>query len=90
MAVETKDIQSDFLSRLIDERKVVWVFLVNGIKLTGQLIGFDNYVLTLQSPNGMQVIFKHAVSTVCESHLVETGRSRDRAPASHARQGFRG
>jgi host factor-I protein len=43
------------------ERKVVWVFLVNGIKLTGQLIAFDKYVLAMQSPTGMQSILKSAV-----------------------------
>ncbi|MEZ2354900.1 RNA chaperone Hfq [Caballeronia sp. RCC_10] len=79
--------QADFLNALTREKKVVWVFLVNGIKLTGQLVAFDEYVLALQSPTGIQTVFKSAVSTVCEAHVVEQPRTRDwreRPPASES------
>jgi host factor-I protein len=77
------DLQNEFLGGLMRELKVVWVFLVNGIKLTGQLIAFDQYVLALQSPTGMQSIFKSAVSTVCESHSLPTARTRGGAESAH-------
>ncbi|WP_350029868.1 MULTISPECIES: RNA chaperone Hfq [unclassified Caballeronia] len=54
------------------------MFPVNGIQLTGQLVAFDRYVLALQSPTGIQTVFKSAVSTVCEAHVVEHLRTRDR------------
>ncbi|SAK70136.1 Hfq protein [Caballeronia glebae] len=90
MLTDANDIQADFLNALMRERKVVWVFLVNGIKLTGQLISFDKYVLALESPTGIQTVYKSAVSTVCESHFVEKPRTRDRPATPHERQPARG
>lgn len=85
MSINASDIQGDFLNALTREQKAVWVFLVNGIKLTGQLMAFDQYVLALQSPTGIQTVFKSAVSTVCEAHSVEHPRTRDRSTTSHER-----
>jgi host factor-I protein len=83
MSNDRGDLQNDFFGALMRERKVVWVFLVNGIKLTGQLVAFDKYVLALQSPTGMQSIFKSAVSTVCEPHSVSTSRARGGPEFAH-------
>jgi host factor-I protein len=85
MSINGTDIQADYLNALTREQKVVWVFLVNGIRLTGQLVGFDQYVLALQSPTGTQTVFKHSVSTVCETHVVEHLRTRDRLTISRER-----
>jgi host factor-I protein len=84
------DVQADFLSALMRERKLVWVFLVNGIKLTGQSTGFDKYVLTLQSPTGIQAVFKSAISTVCESHFVENRGMKGRLASPRERQPAKG
>lgn len=89
MRIDASDVQADFLSGLIRERKDVWVFLVNGIKLTGQLTSFDNYTLALQSPTGIQTVFKSAVATVCESHAVENSRTRNPPATPHERQSDR-
>nr|WP_284506628.1 RNA chaperone Hfq [Caballeronia sp. GAWG1-5s-s] len=85
MSIHASDIQADFLSALTREEKVVWVFLVNGIRLTGQLVAFDRYVLALQSPTGIQTVFKSAVSTVCEAHVVAHPRTKDRLAMSRER-----
>jgi len=90
MSINASDIQADFLNALTREEKAVWIFLVNGIKLTGQLLAFDKYVLALQSPTGIQTVFKSAVSTVCEAHLVEHPRTRDRLAMSRERPPARG
>ena len=90
MAVEMTDIQVDLLSGLVHKQEVVWVFLMNGIKLTGQLLAFDKYSLALQSPNGMQTVMKIAVSAVCESYSVQSGRSPERGSRLHSRRGFGG
>ncbi len=54
------------------------MFLVNGIKLTGVITAFDNYVLTVESPSGSQMVLKSAVSTVIEQHApaIRTGASQ--------------
>lgn len=90
MLIDANDIQADFLNAVMREREVVWVFLVNGIKLTGQLMSFEKYVLALQSPTSIQTIFKSAVSTVCESHFIEKPRTRDRPAMPRERQPARG
>jgi host factor-I protein len=91
MSAHANDLQTDFLNALVSEQKVVWVFLMNGIKLIGQLKSFDQYVLALESPTGIQAVFKSAVSTVCEPHAIEKSRPREGRPAtSHERHSLGG
>lgn len=63
-------IQDDFLQMLVNDKTTVNVFLVNGIRLSGQLAAFDQFVVLLASGPGVQLVFKHAISTV----LPVTGR----------------
>ncbi|MHB9838015.1 RNA chaperone Hfq [Paraburkholderia terrae] len=69
-------IQDDFLQTLIRDKTTVNVFLVNGIRLSGQLAAFDQFVVLLESGTGVQLVFKHAISTV----LPVNGRSLAREP----------
>lgn len=57
------ELQNEFLEGLRKEGIPVSIFLVNGIKLQGQIDCFDQYVILLKS-NTHQAIFKHAISTV--------------------------
>ncbi len=64
--MEDKNIQDDFLQKLLKDQKPVSIFLVNGIKLHGVIDGFDEKVILLK--NGViQMVFKHAISTVVPS-----------------------
>lgn len=56
-------LQNEFLEGLRKESIPVSIFLVNGIKLQGQIDFFDQYVILLKN-NSHQAIFKHAISTV--------------------------
>ncbi|TDY19894.1 host factor-I protein [Paraburkholderia sp. BL6665CI2N2] len=58
------DVQDDFLHMLIKNKAAVNVFLVNGIRLSGQLAAFDRFSILLVSGSGSQLVFKHAISTV--------------------------
>src|ERR1700692_3165924 len=58
------DVQDDFLQTLVNDKTAVNVFLVNGIRLSGQLAAFDQFVVLLESGSGSQLVFKHAISTV--------------------------
>jgi host factor-I protein len=58
--------QEDFLETLRKGHTFVSVFLVNGIRLTGYIEAFDQYVLMLKSETVMQTIYKQAISTVQE------------------------
>jgi host factor-I protein len=44
---------------------------VNGIKLLGTIESFDQYVLMLRSQMGLQLVYKHAISTVLPSRDVK-------------------
>ncbi|SAK54383.1 RNA-binding protein Hfq [Caballeronia hypogeia] len=67
------DIQSEFLRALVANQTPIWVFLINGIKLTGVVASFDQYVLSVQSASGTQIVYKNAVSTVIEQHTKSVG-----------------
>ena len=62
--------QNTFISKLIESKILVSVFLTNGIKLTGVLTGVDRYTFTLHNTN-TQLIFKSAVSTISPSKSIE-------------------
>ena len=56
-------LQDPFLNALRKERIPVSIFLVNGIKLQGQIESFDQYVVLLRNAVS-QMVYKHAISTV--------------------------
>ena len=62
-------LQDPFLNELRKEKIAVSVFLVNGIKLHGVVDSFDQYVVMLKN-SVTQMVYKHAISTVVPSRLV--------------------
>ena len=63
------NLQDPFLNVLRKERIPVSIYLVNGIKLQGQVESFDQFVIVLRNTVN-QMIYKHAVSTVVPSKAV--------------------
>ena len=59
-------IQDPFLNNARKERVPVSIYLVNGIKLQGQIESFDQFVIFLKS-NVTQMVYKHAISTIVPS-----------------------
>ena len=62
-------LQEPFLNALRKERIPVSIYLVNGIKLQGQIESFDQFVVLLKN-SVSQMIYKHAISTVVPSRPV--------------------
>lgn len=56
-------LQDPFLNALRKERIPVSIYLVNGIKLQGQIDSFDQYIVLLKN-TVTQMVYKHAISTV--------------------------
>lgn len=56
-------LQDKFLQELRDSQTLVSVFLVNGIRLQGQVEFFDNYIVGVKS-TVTQLVYKHAISTI--------------------------
>lgn len=63
-------LQEPFLNILRKERVPVSIFLVNGIKLQGQIESFDQFVVLLKN-SVSQMVYKHAISTVVPSRPVK-------------------
>ncbi|MGR3907726.1 RNA chaperone Hfq [Burkholderia sp. SR8] len=81
--------QNDFINAARKERKRVEIYLVNGIRLTGCIESFDQYLVMLRTPVGLQGIYKRAISTI----QLDTGGSRPgggpRGPRTGGRPGGR-
>ncbi len=63
-------LQDPYLNVLRKEHVPVSIFLVNGIKLQGQIESFDQFVVLLKNTVS-QMIYKHAISTVVPSRPVK-------------------
>jgi host factor-I protein len=59
-------VQTPFLETLIKERTPVFIYLMNGIKLQGQIESFDQFVVTVRNVTA-QAVYKHAISTIVPS-----------------------
>ncbi len=64
-----QNLQDVFLNTLRKERVPVAIFLVNGIKLQGQIDSFDQYIVILRNAVN-QMVYKHAISTVVPARTV--------------------
>jgi host factor-I protein len=62
-------LQDPFLNALRKEHIPVSIYLVNGIKLQGQIESFDQYVVLLRN-TVTQMVYKHAISTVVPARPV--------------------
>jgi len=65
-----QSLQEPFLNALRKERIPVAIYLVNGIKLQGQIESFDQFVVLLKNTVS-QMVYKHAISTVVPSRAVK-------------------
>ena len=63
-------LQDPYLNTLRKERVPVAIYLVNGIKLQGQIESFDQFVVLLKN-SVSQMVYKHAISTVVPSRQIK-------------------
>jgi host factor-I protein len=71
-----QSLQDPFLNALRKERIPVSIYLVNGIKLQGQVESFDQFVVLLKN-SVSQMVYKHAISTVVPSRNIKLDSSGD-------------
>ncbi len=69
-------LQEPFLNALRKEKVPVSIYLVNGIKLTGQIDSFDQFVVLLRNTVN-QMVYKHAISTIVPSRAIKLPMSED-------------
>lgn len=71
-------LQEPFLNALRKERINVSIYLVNGIKLQGQIESFDQFVVLLRNAVS-QMVYKHAISTIVPARNVKLGLDDEQA-----------
>jgi host factor-I protein len=76
-------LQDPFLNQLRREHVPVSIYLVNGIKLQGQIESFDQYVVLLRN-TVTQMVYKHAISTIVPGRAVNFQAADDEGAAPAA------
>jgi host factor-I protein len=69
MSEKGQQLQDPFLNMLRKEHVQVAIYLVNGIKLQGQVESFDQYVVLLKNTI-TQMVYKHAISTIVPARAI--------------------
>jgi len=59
-----KNYQDTLLSWVRKENVPVSIFLISGFQIRGNVRGFDNYVIIVESEGKQQMVYKHAISTI--------------------------
>ncbi len=67
MSDKAQNLQDHFLNTVRKEKASVTIFLVNGVKLQGCITWFDNFSMLLKRDDHVQLVYKHAISTICPS-----------------------
>lgn len=61
-------LQDLFLGAAARDSERITLFLVNGVMLQGSVAGFDQFALVLERGGQIQLVYKHAISTLQPSH----------------------
>lgn len=72
-------LQDPFLNALRKDRIPVAIYLVNGIKLQGQVESFDQFVVLLRNSVN-QMVYKHAISTIVPARNIKLPSVDEQGP----------
>ena len=70
-ANKSQNLQDIFLNQIRKTKVPVTLFLVNGVKLQGMIGSFDNFCVLLRRNGHVQLVYKHAISTIMPSQPVQ-------------------
>ena len=71
LAAPSKALQETFLNAARKAEEPVTMFLINGVMLTGEIIAYDLFSLLLFRDGMVQLVYKHAVSTIQPAHVLD-------------------
>ena len=66
-----QNLQDTFLNSVRKSKMPLTIFLVNGVKLQGVVTWFDNFCVLLRREGQIQLVYKHAISTIMPSGPVQ-------------------
>ena len=72
---KTQNVQDVFLNYIRKQKTPVTIFLINGVKLQGIVTWFDNFSLLLKREAHVQLVYKHAVSTIMPTEPLDLDNS---------------
>ena len=64
MSDKQQNLQDTFLNAVRKSKSAVTIFLINGVKLQGNITWFDNFCVLLRRDGQSQLVYKHAISTI--------------------------
>ncbi len=70
-AEKSQNVQDVFLNHVRKNKTAVTVFLINGVKLQGIISWFDNFSVLLRRDGHVQLVYKHAISTVMPATAIQ-------------------
>jgi host factor-I protein len=76
-------LQDLFLAAAARQTEPMTVFLINGVMLQGAVAGYDQFSLLLERGGQVQLVYKHAISTLQPAHALdlEPDKSAGEPPA---------
>ena len=66
-----QNLQDTFLNAVRKSKTPLTIFLVNGVKLQGMVTWFDNFCVLLRRDGQIQLVYKHAISTIMPAGPVQ-------------------
>ena len=70
MATDNRNLQDAFLNHVRKTKISVTIFLINCVKLQGNISWFDNFCVLLRRDGQSQLVYKHAISTIMPAQPV--------------------
>ena len=74
---KNRTLQDVFLHAVRDKGDSVTMFLVNGVMLQGSIQAYDLFSLLLEREHMVQLVYKHAVSTIQPSRSINLAEYND-------------
>ena len=71
MSEKKQNLQDTFLNSVRKSKTPLTIFLVNGVKLQGNITWFDNFCVLLRRDGQSQLVYKHAISTIMPAQPVQ-------------------
>lgn len=71
MGKQVNNLQDIFLNSTRKNKTDITVFLVNGVPIKGRVLSFDNFTILMEVDKKQNLIYKHAISTMVPSKLVQ-------------------
>lgn len=66
-----QNLQDSFLNAVRKSKTPLTIFLINGVKLQGIVTWFDNFCVLLRRDAQLQLVYKHAISTIMPGKTVQ-------------------